>query len=106
MGARWYDPALARWLSADARVPEPGNPQALNRYAYVLGNPLLFIDPSGHSRCATEPAQSVRTTRNHRPRHHCRPHHHYHYPLVPQSLLRKSSLIQETNGCPWREDPR
>ncbi len=48
MGARFYDPALARWLSADTLVPEPGNPQALNRYAYVLGNPLLFIDPSGH----------------------------------------------------------
>jgi len=48
MGVRFYDPSLARWLSADTRVPEPGNPQALNRYSYVLGNPLLFIDPSGH----------------------------------------------------------
>ena len=48
MGARWYDPALSRWLSADTLVPEAGNPQALNRYSYVLGNPLLFIDPSGH----------------------------------------------------------
>jgi len=29
-------------------VPEPGNPQALNRYAYVLNNPLKYTDPSGH----------------------------------------------------------
>jgi len=29
-------------------VPEPGNPQALNRYAYALNNPLKYIDPSGH----------------------------------------------------------
>jgi len=29
-------------------VPEPGNPQALNRYAYVNNNPLKYTDPSGH----------------------------------------------------------
>jgi hypothetical protein len=29
-------------------VPEPGNPQAFNRYSWVLGNPLKFRDPSGH----------------------------------------------------------
>jgi hypothetical protein len=28
-------------------VPEPGNPQALNRYAYVYLNPLRYTDPSG-----------------------------------------------------------
>jgi hypothetical protein len=26
----------------------PGNPQALNRYSYVLDNPLRYTDPSGH----------------------------------------------------------
>jgi len=25
------------------------NPQALNRYSYVLNNPLKYVDPSGHS---------------------------------------------------------
>ena len=29
-------------------VPEPGNPQALNRYAYAVGNPVRYNDPSGH----------------------------------------------------------
>jgi len=29
-------------------VPEPGNPQAFNRYAYTLNNPVRYTDPSGH----------------------------------------------------------
>ncbi len=47
-GARWYDPSLNRFISADTMVPSPGNPQSLNRYAYTLGNPLRFVDPTGH----------------------------------------------------------
>jgi RHS repeat-associated protein len=47
-GARMYDPAIGRFISADTIVPQPGNPQTLNRYAYCLGNPLKFNDPSGH----------------------------------------------------------
>ena len=39
MGARQYDPQLGRWISADTLVPDPANPQSLNRYSYVLGNP-------------------------------------------------------------------
>jgi hypothetical protein len=48
MGAPWYDVYLARWLSADTLVPEPGNPQALNRYSYVRNSPLRFVDPTGY----------------------------------------------------------
>jgi len=47
-GARYYDPALGRFVSADMVVPEPGNPQTLNRYAYTLNNPVRYTDPSGH----------------------------------------------------------
>ena len=47
-GARFYDPLLGQFISADTVVPEPGNPQDLNRYAYVRNNPLRYIDPTGH----------------------------------------------------------
>ena len=39
---------VGRFLSADTIVPKPGNPQSLNRYAYVLNNPLRYVDPTGH----------------------------------------------------------
>ena len=45
--ARWYSPVLGRFLSPDPIVPEPGNPQALNRYSYVYNNPFIYTDPSG-----------------------------------------------------------
>jgi RHS repeat-associated protein len=46
--ARYYDTAIGRFTQADTIVPDPGNPQTLNRYAYTLNNPLKYIDPSGH----------------------------------------------------------
>lgn len=52
MGAREYDPLLGRFLSADSIVPDPANPQALNRYSYVYNRPTVLIDPSGHSPCS------------------------------------------------------
>ncbi|MBU1747404.1 MAG: RHS repeat-associated core domain-containing protein, partial [Chloroflexi bacterium] len=48
MGDRWYNAELGRWISPDPIIPEPGNPQALNRYSYVYNNPLKYIDPTGH----------------------------------------------------------
>ena len=48
MGARWYEPQIARRLSADTIAPNYANPQNLNRYAYVQSSPLNYVDPSGH----------------------------------------------------------
>ncbi|WP_448600896.1 RHS repeat-associated core domain-containing protein [Thermoflexus hugenholtzii] len=42
--ARFYDPTLGRFLQPDLLVPELGNPQALNRYAYVHHNPLRYTE--------------------------------------------------------------
>ncbi|MGB2770691.1 MAG: RHS repeat-associated core domain-containing protein, partial [Anaerolineae bacterium] len=50
-GARYYDPALGRFLQADTIVPNPQNPQSLNRYSNVLNNPVKYRDPSGHIPC-------------------------------------------------------
>lgn len=46
-GGRYYDPVLARFISPDPFIQAPGNPQNLNRYSYVLNNPVNFTDPSG-----------------------------------------------------------
>jgi RHS repeat-associated protein len=47
--ARYYDPMLGRFISADTIVPSYADPQSLNRYSYVRNNPLMYIDPSGHT---------------------------------------------------------
>jgi len=46
--ARYYDPALGRFTSADTLIPNPGNPQSWDRYAYVRNNPIGRTDPTGH----------------------------------------------------------
>ncbi len=48
MNARYYDPVLARFTSADTIVPDTVNPQAYNRYSFVYNNPVSNTDPSGH----------------------------------------------------------
>ncbi len=48
MNGRVYDPAIGRFLSPDPMVKGGFNLQAHNRYSYVLNNPLVNIDPSGH----------------------------------------------------------
>jgi RHS repeat-associated protein len=48
-GARYYDPQLGRFTSADTIVQAPYDPQSLNRYAYCRNNPINLVDPSGHS---------------------------------------------------------
>jgi len=46
MRGRIYDPRLARFMQADPLF-DLSSTQQLNRYAYVLNNPLNLIDPSG-----------------------------------------------------------
>jgi hypothetical protein len=74
-GARYYDPTIGRFISPDLfvqwstgvdvvsytltvnaaalsnspakTIQAPVNPQALNRYSYVLNNPLAYTDPYG-----------------------------------------------------------
>ncbi len=46
--ARYYDPQLGTFLSPDTIVPEAGAVIDYNRYMYARGNPLKYMDPSGH----------------------------------------------------------
>ncbi len=52
--ARWFDPALARFSSADTIIPGAGNPAAWDRYAGMLNNPMRYRDPSGHKTCVDD----------------------------------------------------
>jgi RHS repeat-associated protein len=49
--ARWYDPLLGRFVSADSIVPGVFDPLAYDRYAYVNNSPVVYNDPSGHWMC-------------------------------------------------------
>jgi RHS repeat-associated protein len=50
-GARYYCATMGRWMSPDwsfdPRSFDIGNPQSLNRYAYVHNRPLVFSDSNG-----------------------------------------------------------
>lgn len=45
--ARYYHPELRRFLSRDSIRGDLADPQSLNRYAFVAGNPISFVDPDG-----------------------------------------------------------
>ncbi len=49
MHARHESPVTGRFLSADPALKSanPKSPQTWDRYAYVAGNPLKYLDPSG-----------------------------------------------------------
>ncbi|MBK6277195.1 MAG: RHS repeat-associated core domain-containing protein [Gammaproteobacteria bacterium] len=51
MNGRVHDPSLGRMLSPDPITQSPENAQDYNRYAYVMNNPLRFVDPSGYEGC-------------------------------------------------------
>jgi RHS repeat-associated protein len=57
-GARYYDPAIMRFISPDSVVPDTADPQVFNRYAYVKNNPVRYVDPTGH---VSEPTLYNRT---------------------------------------------
>jgi len=49
MGARYYDPALGRFITQDTWEGRTWEPWTKNLYAYGRGNPVTFIDPTGHA---------------------------------------------------------
>jgi RHS repeat-associated protein len=50
MGMRYYAPGLMRWAQQDP-IEEPTDFGMINRYAYVGGNPVNMVDPTGEARC-------------------------------------------------------
>ncbi len=46
--ARFYSSYINQFTQPDSIVPDPANPQAFNRYSYVMNSPIGYNDPSGH----------------------------------------------------------
>jgi len=59
MNGRIYDPVLARFIQADPIIQAPKNTQNLNRYSYIVNNPLAGTDPSGYSFDLLNPMKHV-----------------------------------------------
>lgn len=48
-GARYYHPVIGRFVSEDAWEGDYLDPQSLNKYSYVMNNPVKYTDPTGNS---------------------------------------------------------
>lgn len=48
-GARWYDPAIGRFMAIDPVGVDEANIHSFNRYAYANNNPYKFVDPDGRN---------------------------------------------------------
>ena len=46
--ARYYDPVVGIFTSADSLIPNPSIPQSFNRFSYANNSPIIYIDPTGH----------------------------------------------------------
>ncbi len=63
--ARWYDPDLGSFVSADPKLPDLSQPLSFNPYLYCLNNPLKNLDPDGKR---TYAINGIRNTSNQPPK--------------------------------------
>ena len=47
LGARWYDPTLARFVSVDPHPGDSDDSMSQNEYLYCRNNPVNYTDPDG-----------------------------------------------------------
>jgi RHS repeat-associated protein len=47
--ARYYDPQIARFVTADNIIPYEDSTQSWNRFSYTRNNPIIYKDPTGHA---------------------------------------------------------
>jgi RHS repeat-associated protein len=61
-GQRYYSNVFGRFFSPDPLGGDPKNPLSLNRYAYVMGDPVNLNDPLGLCPPGMVPADSAEDT--------------------------------------------
>jgi RHS repeat-associated protein len=47
--ARYYDPTIGRFITEDSYSGKAEDPLSLNLYTYCGNNPVMYIDPTGHT---------------------------------------------------------
>ncbi|MEL4106283.1 RHS repeat-associated core domain-containing protein [Oscillospiraceae bacterium WX1] len=53
LNARYYDPVMARFISADTYTGKTSDPLSLNLYTYCSNEPMMYTDPTGHTPIGT-----------------------------------------------------
>jgi len=53
--SRYYHAIFGRFIAPDTVVPDPFNPQDLNRYNYARNSPPNYTDPTGFTSCPGMP---------------------------------------------------
>ena len=48
LNSRYYDPVVARFISADTYLGQANDPLSLNLYTYCVNNPIMYSDPTGY----------------------------------------------------------
>ncbi|WCT56590.1 pre-toxin TG domain-containing protein [Paenibacillus kyungheensis] len=59
MRARYYNPEIKRFVNRDVLSGSIDDGLTMNRYAYVNGNPISYIDPFGLSADSDEMLKTV-----------------------------------------------
>lgn len=59
-GARYYDPAIGRFLTQDPVGGSPMNPPSLHRYLYAYANPTTYTDSTGRQVDIDDPERVAR----------------------------------------------
>jgi len=62
LNSRMYDPATARFLQEDTYRGSGDDPMSLNLYTYCVNNPMIYLDPSGHTPSEEDQAKIAEIT--------------------------------------------
>ncbi|MDN4066256.1 RHS repeat-associated core domain-containing protein [Paenibacillus vini] len=98
MRARYYDPQLKRFLNRDVILGDLTDGQTLNRFAYVNGDPVGYVDPLGLFKCNVEGTGDAKT--------------YYHVTtkesakeIMESQTLGRPGNLWESRVFAWKEQP-